>query len=318
MECLWFENGQVQVRGLPQPSPGRGEALLKVLLAGICGTDLQLLKGYYKFSGVPGHEFVAEVVQAPGNESWVGERVVADINIACGQCEFCRLDNPHHCVQRRAVGINGTAGAFAQYMLLPVANLYRVPDPVSNELAVFAEPLAAAVNVLNAVSLNTSDHVLVLGGGKLGLLIAQVMAASQCQFDVLARHANQKRLLSHWGYNEADEHSLQTKKYSVVIEATGSADGFESALKYIKPQGCIVLKSTYKDKLRVDLSSIVVNEIRIVGSRCGDIPQALALLEEEKVDPRPLIEATFELQRAEQAFSLAAQRGSLKVLLEPH
>lgn len=315
LNSVWFEDRQVILKHSERPVPASGQALIKVLLAGICGTDLHLLHGYYDFRGTPGHEFVGEVIAAPDDPVWVGKRVVADINIACGRCRFCLRNHPHHCEHRQALGISQAGGAFAEYLVLPLVNLYAVPDNVSNEKAVFAEPLAAAAHVLGAMDLQADSKVLLLGAGKLGLLIAQVLASAGYHLDVVARYEKQCLLLQQFGVTPVQEHELSPQSYAFVVEATGSASGFSTALQCVEAQGCVVLKSTFHGRLQLEASRLVVDELRIVGSRCGSIAQALDLLSLGVVDPRPLIDEIFPLVQAAKAFETAAQKGVLKVLL---
>lgn len=317
MQALWLENGNMTLRGdVHIPKPGKGEVLLRVLVAGICATDLELVKGYYPFTGILGHEFVGEVVAAPGYPEWACQRVVGEINVTCGTCRMCRSGMPTHCERRSTLGISGRHGVFAEYCVLPVENLHRVPDRVPNEAAVFAEPLAAALQILEQVPIKPSDRVLVLGAGRLGQLIAQVLALTGCELRVVALHPNQQQLLANRAIPFMENLSITDGKYDVVVEATGSPAGFSSACQVIRPRGCLVLKSTYAGNIQVRLSPLVVDEVTVVGSRCGPFAPALRLIEERRVDPTPLIVARYPLDQSIQAFEYASQPGVLKVLIE--
>ncbi|MFN3741061.1 MAG: MDR/zinc-dependent alcohol dehydrogenase-like family protein [Anaerolineales bacterium] len=315
MLALWLENQRLELRSLSQPQ-ANGEALIRVRLAGICSTDLEMVKGYYPYRGVLGHEFVGEVVEAP-DPSWVGQRVAGEINAVCGQCEPCRKGYPTHCENRTVLGIVNRDGVFAEYTRLPMANLHRVPESVPDEKAVFTEPLAAALEILEQAHIRPTDRVLVVGAGRLGLLIAQVVAQIGCDLRVLARREHPRALLQGWGIRALDEAEITPRRWDVVIEATGSPEGFSIARQAVRPRGLLVMKSTYKGDLRVNFSSLVVDEVQILGSRCGPFEPALRLLESGRVDPTPLIMDEFPLEKGLQAFERAAQPGVLKVLLRP-
>ncbi len=314
MKALWLENNQISLRDIPQPNQPN-EALIKIRMAGICSTDLELVKGYYPYAGVLGHEFVGEVVQAP-EKSWLGQRVVGEINAICGSCESCLSGRPTHCENRSVLGIANRAGVFAEYTSLPLENLYRVPDSVSDEAAVFTEPLAAALEIQSQILFQEADRVLLIGAGRLGQLIAQTLALTGVDLHVVARHPLQQQLLAARGIKLISEDEIQPKKWDVVVEATGSPSGFDLARKAIRPRGILVLKSTYKGDMSVNFSSIVVDEINIIGSRCGPFEPALKLLEKCEVDPSVLISDQFKLGESLKAFERAAQPGVLKVLLE--
>lgn len=314
MQSLWLENNQISLRDVPQPNKP-GEALIKMRKVGICSTDLELVKGYYPYTGILGHEFVGEVMDAP-DKSWVGQRVVGEINAACGTCEACRSGRPTHCENRTVLGIVNRDGAFAEYTSLPLENLHRVPDSVSDDMAVFTEPLAAALEIQQQVQINPTDRVLLVGAGRLGQLIAQTLALTGCDLRVVARHALQQDLLTARGIRLITEEDIQPRKWDIVVEATGSPAGFNLARKAIRPRGTLVLKSTYKGEMNVNLSSIVVDEITVLGSRCGPFAPALRLLEKREVDPSVLIAGQYKLKDSLQAFEKASQAGVLKVLLE--
>lgn len=296
------------------PDPQGTEALLKIRRAGICNTDLELIAGMYNFSGTLGHEFVAEVVQ--GDQPLVGKRVVGEINVGCGQCEFCLKGIPSQCLNRKAVGIHNYAGAFADYMLLPTGNLYVVPDSVSDDEAVFVEPLAAALQVQECVSISPHHRVVLLGAGKLGLLTAQILKLTGAEVIAVVRREKQARLLNQWGIPAVESAELADQQADVVVDCTGQAEGFADALRLVKSRGTIVLKSTYKGFPQANLSQIAVREIRIVGSRCGPFAAALRLLDAQLVDVKSLIEARYSLDEGVKAIEHAGQKGALKVLLD--
>ncbi|MFZ5821029.1 MAG: MDR/zinc-dependent alcohol dehydrogenase-like family protein [Chloroflexota bacterium] len=315
MKAVWLENNRLDLREVAQPDKP-GEALIRVRQAGICSTDLELVKGYYPFTGIPGHEFIGEVVAAD-DPAWIGQRVVADINVVCGACEQCLSGRSTHCEKRTVLGIANRDGVFAEYTRLPLSNLHRVPASVPDEMAVFTEPLAAALEIQQQVHIRPTERVLLVGAGRLGQLIAQTLALTGCDLRVLARHSHQQNLLAARGIKTISEEDIQPWRWDVVVEATGSPDGFRLARRAIRPRGTLVMKSTYKGEMAVNFSSIVVDEIQVVGSRCGPFEPALRLLEKKEVDPSVLVAAEFKLGEALQAFEHAAQPGVLKVLVTP-
>ena len=317
MQALWLEDHKLEVRHqIPVPAPGLDHALIQVHKAGICSTDLELRKGYYSFTGILGHEFVGTVVAAPGAPERIGERVVGDINISCGTCVTCCRGQPKHCLNRKVLGIRDHHGALAQYLVLPLTNTLPVPPGMDDDWAVFAEPLAAALKIQSQVTFAPYDRVLIIGAGMLGQLIARILAPN-CQLTVMARHVKQQQLLASAGIYWISEGILKTtKSYDVVIEATGRPQGFTMALTAVRPAGTMVLKSTYHGSARVDLSSIVVNEIQLIGSRCGSIAQAVKVLSEKSIDPTPLIEFHYPLKEVLTAFAHAEASGALKILIE--
>jgi 2-desacetyl-2-hydroxyethyl bacteriochlorophyllide A dehydrogenase len=316
MRGLWLENNQIRLRDdIPVPS-NPGEALIKVRLAGICGTDLEMVKGYYPFTGVPGHEFVGEVVSVDTDESdWIGKRVVGEINVVCGKCEQCLNGRSTHCEARSVLGILNRDGVFAKFVNLPLENLHLVPDSVSDEAAVFTEPLAAALEIQEQVQIRPNDRVLVIGAGRLGQLIAQSLALTGCGLGVVARREHQQSLLRSRGIRTLNEADIQPWRWDVVVEATGSDSGLGLAKRALRPRGTLVLKSTYKGDVSLNLSPFVVDEITVVGSRCGPFSPALRLLAQGQVDPTVLISAQFRLDEALAAFEQAARPGMMKVLL---
>lgn len=315
MNALWLENNQIDLRRVDQPRKPN-EALIKIRKAGICSTDLELVKGYYPYTGILGHEFVGEVVEAD-ESSWISQRVVGEINVWCNQCEQCLNGRPTHCENRTVLGIVNRDGTFAEFTQLPIANLHRVPDSVPDEMAVFTEPLAAALEIQQQIQIKPTDRVLLIGAGRLGQLIAQTLALTGCDLHVVARHRQQQDLLKARGIRLIAEEDIQRWRWDIVVEATGSPNGFSLARQAIRPRGTLVLKSTYKGDMTVNFSSIVVEEISIVGSRCGPFEPALRLMESRQVDPTVLIANEFKLGEALKAFERAAEIGVLKVLVEP-
>lgn len=315
MNALWLEDNQLSLREISQPRKSN-EALIKIRKAGICSTDLELVKGYYPYTGVIGHEFVGEVIEAD-DVSWVGQRVVGEINVVCGQCEQCLNGRPTHCERRTVLGIVNRDGTFAEYTTLPIANLHRVPASVPDEMAVFTEPLAAALEIQDQIQIKPTDRVLLVGAGRLGQLIAQTLALTGCNLRVVVRHAQQQNLLKARGIRIISEEEVQPWRWDIVVEATGSPGGFSLARRAIRPRGTMVLKSTYKGEMSVNFSSIVVDEINLIGSRCGPFEPALRLMESKQVDPTVLIADEFKLNDALKAFEHAAESGVLKVLVTP-
>jgi len=313
MLSIWLEKQTLSMRDLPTPARS-GEALIRVRLAGICGTDLEMVRGYYPFTGVPGHEFVGEVVEAP-DQGWVGKRVVGEINAVCGKCEQCRKGVGTHCERRTVLGISRRDGVHAEYTCLPMANLHVVPETVPDEAAVFTEPLAAALEIQEQVHIQPTDRVLLVGAGRLGQLIAQTLKLTGCDLHVLARHPHQKKLLEARQIKLISEAEIEPRRWDVVVEATGSQEGFETGRKALKPRGRLVLKSTYRGEMSVNWSPFVVDEITIVGSRCGPFEPALRLLASGEVDPTVLIARRFALERGLEAYEEAGKTGMLKVLL---
>lgn len=319
MRALLCDHGLRYDPAYPDPVAPSGEALVRVRLAGICNTDLELARGYMSFHGVLGHEFVGEVVQAP-DVSWHGKRVVGDINAACRNqdCGACSAGRHTHCPNRTTLGIAGRDGAFADYLVLPQANLYAIPDTVSDEMAVFTEPLAAACEILAQIKIDPTDRVCVLGDGKLGLLVAAVLRLTGADLILMGRNRSKLAIAEAWGIKVrlADE-PAQAHSADVVVECTGSPQGFALARHLLRPRGALVLKSTYHGTLDLDISSLVVDEITLLGSRCGPFAPALRLLAQGLIAPQMLISDTFALDQAETAFARAVAPGVLKVLLKP-
>lgn len=316
MQGLWLENNQLQHRtDLPLPQPQAEEALVRVLQAGICNTDLELIKGYYPYTGILGHEFVGQVVQGPDHLQ--GKRVVGEINAACGQCDYCRHHLPTHCEQRTVLGIVNRHGAFAEYLTLPVVNLHPIPDHLPDHMATFTEPLAAALEIQEQIAIRPSDRVLVVGDGKLGQLVAQTLALTGCQLFVIGRHADKLANLSarHISTGFAKDLHQRLRSFDIAVECTGNPQGFDLARQALRPRGTLILKSTYARHLTIDASALVVDELTVIGSRCGPFAKALDLLANSAVDVTPLIQATFPLSQGLKAFEVAQQRGTQKVLV---
>ncbi len=316
MKALQFIDGRLGVNEVARPEAA-GESLVRVTLAGICNTDLEIVRGYAGFSGTLGHEFVGVVEESPAPEL-IGRRVVGEINAGCGECDLCRAQDPRHCLNRTVLGIVGRAGAFAGYLRLPTANLYPIPDGVADRAAVFTEPLAAACEILDQVSIGRAARVAVLGDGKLGQLIARVLQTTGCELILIGKHREKLDLAARAGIRTIlrDElHVAPAERFDIVVEATGSPAGFEMALNLTRPRGTLVLKSTFHGGVTIDLSRLVVDEISLIGSRCGRFDQALALLATGAVDPQPLISAQFPLEQGVEAMAAAAGPGVMKVLL---
>jgi threonine dehydrogenase-like Zn-dependent dehydrogenase len=312
MKAIIFDGKLRAVKDHPAPIPKRGEALIKVLMAGICNTDLEIIKGYQGFKGVLGHEFVG-VVEKP--KKLKGRRVVGEINLTCGACQYCLGGLKTHCPDRTVLGIHGKDGAMAEYLTLPIENLHEVPDNVTDEEAVFTEPLAAAFEILEQVHIKSTDKVLVMGDGKLGLLASMVLNLTQCDLALVGKHRSKLDIAKAQGINTLLLKDLAMgKSYDVVIEATGAAAGFETALALTRPSGTIVLKSTVAEKSRINLFPLVVDEIKVVGSRCGPFAPALKALSKKLVDVRPLIRGVFGFDQDLDAFKRA--KGSLKAIID--
>lgn len=315
MKAVWLEGGQLRLRhSVPIPEPPPGEALVRVLSAGICNTDIELARGYYPYTGVLGHEFVGLVQLGPA--TLVGRRVVGEINAVCGACRACREDRRTHCERRTVLGIVNRHGAFAEYLALPVDNLHAVPETVPTDAAVFTEPLAAALEIQEQVRIAPSDRVLVVGEGKLGQLVAQTMALTGCDLLVVGRHAPKLALLAARGIKTGPPEGVAPGCFDIAVECTGNHLGFGIAQRALRARGTLVMKSTYADRLTLDASAIVVQELMLIGSRCGPFPKALTLLAGAQVDVGPLVQARYRLERALDAFDHAQRPGALKVLFE--
>lgn len=318
MKAITFDHEIKFHSNYPQPIPAKGEALIRVSMAGICNTDLEITKGYMSFAGVLGHEFVGVVEQINGGpEEWVARRVVGEINCVCNSCECCRSGLHSHCTNRAVLGISGKDGCFAQYITLPLRNLYRVPDTISDEAATFVEPLAAAFQIGQQIHIKSTDTVLVLGDGKLGLLIALALNLLPAQVVLMGRHSNNLAIVHAQGVETmmADESDI-LNKYDVVVDATGSSSGLEYGLAHVKPRGKLVLKSTVADSRPINLAPLVIDEVTLVGSRCGPFVPALRALEDGLIRVEPLISHIYKPDAFFEAFEKCRTKGVLKVLLD--
>jgi threonine dehydrogenase-like Zn-dependent dehydrogenase len=290
VRALWLENQRLSLRDVPEPAPQSSEALVRVLLAGVCNTDLELTRGYYPFTGIPGHEFVGELE---------GQRVAGEINAVCHTCNACRAGRPTHCEKRTVLGIKDRNGALAEFLVLPRENLHVVPDSISTSEAVFIEPLAAALQIQEQVAISRNERVLVVGHGKLGKLIARTLELTGCALTVVSRGSEVPQMA-----------------FDVVVECTGNAEGFATARRAVRPRGTIVMKSTYAGELKINASALVVDEITLIGSRCGPFDKAIDLLATRQIAVSDLIDATYPLDKAITAFGHAQRAGAMKVLVQ--
>ena len=318
MKALRFENGKINLAEIPLPS-ARNEALVRVIKSGICNTDLEIARGYAEFSGTIGHEFVGVVERATGDSNLVGKRVVGEINAGCGACEICQDSDTRHCPNRTVLGIVGRDGAHAEFLTLPTQNLLEVPENVSNEQAVFTEPLAAAYGILEQVEIFPETRVAIIGDGKLGLLCAQVLKLKSENVWLVGKHQEKMRVAEHCGIESVllEDAKNLTREFDVAVEASGSESGFATALDLLKPRGKLVLKSTFQGKPSWEAWRVVVDEITIIGSRCGKFAPALKLLQDGKINTENLISEEFSLSQGIHAIKKASEKGVIKVLLTP-
>jgi alcohol dehydrogenase len=315
MLAVHVECGRVEVREVPRPARPPEFALIRLLAAGICNTDLELQRGYYGFSGTPGHEFVGEVTEAEDG-ALIGRRVVGEINLACGACDWCRAGLGRHCPHRTVLGIVKHPGAFSEYFTLPERNLRVVPDGISTERATFTEPVAAACEILDQVAIPRGGEVAVLGDGKLGLLATQVLLAHGARVHLYGRHSAKLAIAAACGAETFENADPPQSRYDWVVEATGAAEGLGAAIRMTRPRGTVIMKSTVHGEVPLDTAPAIVNEITLVGSRCGRFEPALELLAGERLRVEEMISDRFPLAGAARAFERAAARGVLKVLLE--
>jgi len=315
MKALFFD-GKLTLRDVDSPRPAPGEALIKVLMAGICGTDREILKGYSGFRGIPGHEFVGQVVECKETE-WLGRRVVGEINLACGQCAWCRKGLGRHCPTRSVLGIVNRPGVFAESVTLPVENLHAVPEEIDDAAATFTEPIAAACEILEQMPIAPGTRVAVLGAGRLGLLVAQVLKRAGAEITLIGRHPWKLDLARRWRVHvvTAGSAELRPASFPVTVDATGSAAGLAEALRLVEPRGVAVMKSTFHGKAEFDSAKLVVDEITLLGSRCGCFEPAIELLRQRCVEVQPLISKTFPLAQGVEAFAYLEHTSALKVLL---
>lgn len=321
MLALHLAHSSIDLREIPRPLRPPGYALIRMNTAGICNTDLELQRGYYGFDGIPGHEFVGRVVEAD-NAAWIGCRVAGEINLACGDCDWCRRGLGRHCPTRTVLGIVRHPGAFAEYLTLPERNLHAIPDSLSDDQAVFLEPLAAACEILDQVDLSRHSRVAVLGDGKLGLLIAQVLqdalAARGAHVVHFGRHREKLAIAALAGTEPVlmnESTVVERAAFTLVVDATGTPEGLLTAAALVEPRGTVVMKSTMHGHVSIDTAPLIVNEITLIGSRCGRFEPALALLEQGRINVANLLSAEFPLSAGSSAFAHAAQKGVLKVLL---
>ena len=304
----------------PVPEPGEKEALIRVSMAGICNTDIEITRGYLGFHGVMGHEFVGIVERASEHAAdLINKRVVGEINCGCGACDYCRAGLQKHCPSRTTLGIRGRDGVFAEYTTLPASNLYVVPDSISDEEAIFTEPLAAAYEIQEQVEIKPTYTILVLGDGKLGLLCALALNLSGAQVTLAGKHDKKLNIAGSQHIqtvNIATDKPDKERKYDIVVEATGSVDGFEAALRCIKPRGTIVLKSTTASSRKINLAPLVLDEITLIGSRCGPFKTAIEVLTQKRINVKPLISGLYTMENAQKAFEEARKTENLKILID--
>jgi alcohol dehydrogenase len=318
MKAIFFDGTNLNFSDqFEKPVPLPGEALIRVLVAGICNTDIEITKGYMGFTGIPGHEFVGIVEEInAADQTLLGKRVVGDINCACGQpdCEFCNSNLGRHCPNRTTLGITKRNGSFAEYLTLPIENLLPVPETVSNEVATLTEPLAAGFEILEQVKITPTDEVLIVGDGKLGILINHAVSTTGAKITHVGKHPDKLELVKANGSQTILLEQMPQKQYDIVIEATGSASGFNFSVSHTKPRGILILKSTIASSQNIDMTPVVVNEITIIGSRCGLFQPAINYLS-TGVDLSPLISQVFPFDKALEAFHAAKTKGALKVMM---
>jgi len=314
MRALLWDGAAIQVVDHPTPTLGAGMALVRVHLAGICNTDLEITRGYMGFRGVLGHEFVGVVDDGP--PEWRGLRVVGEINFACGACEYCSSGLQRHCPQRQVMGILNADGALAQMVAVPIVNLHRVPQDIADEAAVFTEPLAAAFEILAQVQVTAETSCVVLGDGKLGLLVAQALHHAGAQVLAVGKHPAKLAILQQRGIRTATIPQWKREPADLVVEATGSGAGLAEAIAVTRPRGTLVLKSTVADSIQLHLAPLIINEITVVGSRCGPFEPALRALKTDSINVRSMISGQCALADAIDALRLAATPGTLKILVD--
>ena len=316
MNALVVHPGQpIALEDVPVPQHD-GECLIRVTMAGICGTDLQILQGYAEFSGIPGHEFVGVVESAPAKDTrWIGKRVVGEINIGCGACEWCAAGVKEHCIDRAVVGIRRHQGAFAEFLTLPSVNLHAVPDAVDDEAAVFVEPVAAACRIFEQIEVVRSSQVAIVGDGRMGLLVAQVIKTATPKVTVFGRHNSKLAVARTLGLATTNTVDSESRRFDIVVDVTGRPEGLTRALELVRPRGTVVMKSTFHGEAPIVSWPIVVDEVTLVGSRCGPFAPAIELLASHAIHVKPLISRVAPLEEYESAFAEA--RHALKVLLAP-
>lgn len=316
MKAIYLDDSKLELRNsYPQPKPG--EALVKVTLAGICGTDLEMIRGYASFTGILGHEFVG-IVQDSENKDLVGKRVVGEINVGCQKCDMCQKGLERHCPARTVLGIHKRDGAFTEFLSLPEKNLHILPDSISDSQAVFVEPLAAAFEIQEQLNISQGSKIAILGDGRLAQLIARVLKMTSGDITCFGHHENKLNLLKKFGIRTKKEMAqTDQNSFDIVVEATGSESGFMDTMKLVKPRGTVVLKSTMSSKNKLDLTPVIVNEITFVGSRCGPFRPAIQALASGTIPVDDLIEKTYPLEKFKEALEMAQSPDALKVLLKP-
>ncbi|MGB0911706.1 MAG: MDR/zinc-dependent alcohol dehydrogenase-like family protein [Nitrospirales bacterium] len=314
MQSLTYDT-RLELRESPMPEECSSEALIRVQRAGICSTDLELCKGYMNYTGILGHEFVGIVEKANQQEKFHGKRVVGEINAACHACETCQAGRPTHCPNRTVLGISGRDGTFAEFLRLPFQNLHSIPDTLTDDEAIFIEPLAAACEITQQVDVQPTDRIVVIGDGKLGLLCAQVLRLTGCGVTLVGHHPERNHWLKNRGVQITSHPNDVAVGADIVVEATGTPEGFSFASSMVRPRGSIILKSTYHGNLTFDMAKIVINEISIIGSRCGPFAPAIRLLEQGLIQVKPMIHDHYALKNGITAIEQASSKGTLKVIL---
>lgn len=315
MRALVFDRKLQYRNNYPVPIPQKKEALVRVIYAGICRTDLEVVKGYMDFKGIPGHEFVG-IVEDCSDKSLVGERVCGEINIGCGVCTYCVEGLKNHCPDRSVLGILNKDGAFAEFLTLPISNLHLIPNSIKDEEAVFVEPLAAVFEITGQVGIKHGDKVCILGDGRIGLLAGQVLSLTGCALTVVGRHKEKLAMVEKMGIKTELAADIIDREFDFVVECTGSQTGFEAALTVVKPRGTIILKTTVEGRRPVDLNAVVIDEITVVGSRCGPFAPAVEALREKTVEVLPFVSKTFSLDDGIEAFDYAFKNNIIKIILK--
>jgi alcohol dehydrogenase len=316
VKALFFDR-ELTLQDVPKPTPPPGEALVKVSMVGICGTDLEITRGYMDFRGIPGHEFVGIVESSPDGAG-IGTRVVGEVNAGCGRCPQCAAGMERHCLDRTVLGIVGRNGALAEYLTLPVANLVPVPETLTDDKAVFTEPVAAAAEILEQVLVRPADRVLVIGDGRLGLLVSMVLRLTGCDLTLVGKHRSKLDIFARLGgsVEELQSFSITDQRFDMVVEASGNPSGWDLAVRSVKPRGTLVLKSTYHGAVEFNPAPLVIDEVTVVGSRCGRFAPALRLMELGLVDPIPLISAVVSLEQAKDVIERPDATAGLKILVK--
>lgn len=314
MKAVVLSGNKMLIKESDIPKPNSGEALIKVIYAAICNTDIELANGYMDYQGILGHEFVGRVIKSE-NKRWLNKRVVGEINLGCGKCAWCLSGDSRHCPDRSVLGILNKNGAMAEYVSLPIKNLHFVPDSLENKSAVFTEPIAAAFEILEQVHIHPNDHILIIGDGKLGQLIARVLYLCNKNILVVGKSKYKLKLLNDLGIQTVLLDKFKYEQFPLVIEASGNRTGLEMALKCTQPKGKLILKSTIAEKSGLNLAPIVINEIQLIGSRCGPFEPALSALADNRIKVGDLISAIFPITEAQKAFEKSQQKDMLKILI---